>query len=145
MDGFVSYRDDYIRYELDCVITTHSVCLGWLDCFKQLYIPSALSTYLLKSCPHALSPLITDIIHSSLYSGVVPSSLNTAAITPTIKKPGADPNDLNKFRPISNLPFLSKILETTVAAQLNTHLSHYNLFEQFQSSFHPLHSTETPK
>uniref|UniRef100_A0A671V9K1 Reverse transcriptase domain-containing protein n=1 Tax=Sparus aurata TaxID=8175 RepID=A0A671V9K1_SPAAU len=88
----------------------------------------------------ALSSLIVDIIHSSLTSGVVPSSLKTVAITPTIKKPGADPNDLNNFRPISNLPFISKILERT---QLNTHLSHYNLFEQFQSGFPAHHSTET--
>ena len=56
---------------------------------------------------------------------------------------GADPNDLNNFHPISNLPFISKILERTVAAQLTTHLSRYNLFEQFQSGFCPLHSTET--
>ena len=102
-----------------------------------------LPTYLVKSSMPALTSLITDIIHSSLTSGVVPSSLKTAAITPTIKKPGADPNDLNNFRPISNLPFISKILERTVAAQLNNHLSHYNLFEQFQSGFRANHSTET--
>ena len=50
---------------------------------------------------------------------------------------------MNNFHPISNLPFISKILERTVAAQLTTHLSRYNLFEQFQSGFCPLHSTET--
>ena len=102
-----------------------------------------LPTYLVKSCMPALCSLITDIIHSSMTSGVVPSSLKTAAITPTIKKPDADPNDLNNFCPISNLPFISKILERTVAAQLNKHLSHYNLSEQFQSDFHAHHSTET--
>ena len=44
--------------------------------------------------------------------------------------------------PILNLSFLSKILERTDAAYLYTQLSHYNLFEQFQSSFCPLHSAE---
>ena len=69
-----------------------------------------LPTYLVKSCLPGLCSVITDINHSSLTSGVVPSSLKTAAITPTIKKPGADLNDLNNFCPISNLPFISKIL-----------------------------------
>ena len=32
--------------------------------------------------------------------------------------------------------------QRTVAAQLTTHLSRYNLFEQSQSGFRPLHSTE---
>lgn len=45
--------------------------------------------------------------------------------------------------PILNLPFLSKVLERTVAAHLNTHLSYYNLFEQFQFSYRPLHSAGT--
>ena len=106
-------------------------------------MPVSPPTYLVKSCLPALSSFITHIIHSLLTLGVVSSSLKTAAITPTIKKPGADPNNSNKFCPISNLPFLSRILETTVAAQLNTYLSHYNLFEQFQSGFRALHSTET--
>lgn len=50
---------------------------------------------------------------------------------------------VSSFRPFSNLPFLSKILEKTIATQLHSHLSHINLYEQFQSGFCPLHSTET--
>ena len=83
------------------------------------------------------------IIHSSLTTGIVPSSFKTAAITPILKKPGADPTNFNNFRPISNLPFVSKILKKTVATQLQSHLSLNNLYEQFQSGFRPLHSTET--
>ena len=66
-----------------------------------------------------------------------------AAITPIIKKPGADPSVLNHYRPISNLPFISKTLERVVAAQLQSHLDSNNLHESFQSGFHPHHSTET--
>ncbi|KAK7916342.1 hypothetical protein WMY93_012103 [Mugilogobius chulae] len=95
-----------------------------------------------KSLP-SLAPLITNIIHASLTSGTVPSSLKTAAVTPILKKPGSDPTNLNNFRPISNLPFISKILEKTVSAQLHSHLSSNNLFEHFQSGFRPLHSTAT--
>lgn len=62
---------------------------------------------------------------------------------PILKKPGSDPNNFNNLHPISNLPFLSKILEKTVASQVHAHLSDNNLYEQFQSGFRSLHSTET--
>uniref|UniRef100_A0A3B3DID9 Reverse transcriptase domain-containing protein n=1 Tax=Oryzias melastigma TaxID=30732 RepID=A0A3B3DID9_ORYME len=100
-------------------------------------------TPLVKTTLHSLSPLITSIIQSSLQTGMVPSALKAASITPTLKKPGSDPTDLNSFRPISNLPFISKIPEKTVATQLHSHLSSNELYEQFQSGFRPLHSTET--
>lgn len=87
-----------------------------------------LPTILVKASVPSLSPLNTDIIHSSLTTGIVPSSLKTAAVTPILKKF----NILNNFHPISNLPFISKILEKIVAAQLHAHLSYNNLYEQFQ-------------
>ncbi len=102
-----------------------------------------LPTHLVKACLSSLSDIVTDIIHSSLTSGVVPSSFKVAVITPRLKKPGADPNNFANFRPISNLPFLSKILEKVVASQVHYHLLKNSLFEKFQSGFRPLHSTET--
>uniref|UniRef100_A0A8P4GUB4 Reverse transcriptase domain-containing protein n=1 Tax=Dicentrarchus labrax TaxID=13489 RepID=A0A8P4GUB4_DICLA len=102
-----------------------------------------LPTVLVKACLPSLLPLISAIIHSSLSTGIVPALFKTAAITPILKKPGADPNNNNNLRPISNLPFLSKILGKTVASQIHSHLTHNNLYEQFQSGFRPLHSTES--
>uniref|UniRef100_A0A671W446 Reverse transcriptase domain-containing protein n=1 Tax=Sparus aurata TaxID=8175 RepID=A0A671W446_SPAAU len=102
-----------------------------------------LPTVLVKACLPSLVPLISAIIHSSLSTGTVPTPFKTAAITPILKKPGADPTNFNNLRPISNLPFISKILEKTVATQLHSHLFNNNLYEQFQSGFRPLHSTET--
>ena len=102
-----------------------------------------LPTHLVKASLPSLIPLICAIFHSSLTIGTVPTSFKTAAITPILKKPGADPSNFNDFRPISNLPFISKILEKTVASQLHFHLSDNYLHEQFQSGFRPLHSTET--
>uniref|UniRef100_A0A3B1IZZ8 Reverse transcriptase domain-containing protein n=1 Tax=Astyanax mexicanus TaxID=7994 RepID=A0A3B1IZZ8_ASTMX len=102
-----------------------------------------LPTGLVKACLPSLLPLISAIIHSSLSTGTVPASFKTAAITPILKKSGADPTNFNNLRPISNLPFISKILKKTVAAQLHNYLSCNNLYEQFQSGFRPLHNTET--
>ena len=52
-------------------------------------------------------------------------------------------NDLKNFRPVSNLPFLSKILEKVVLAQLESHLCRNNLREVCQSAYRQNHSTET--
>ena len=50
---------------------------------------------------------------------------------------------LKSYRPVSNLPFLSKVLERIVAQQLHSHLTRFNLFAKRQSAYRPNHSTET--
>uniref|UniRef100_A0AAQ5ZK56 Reverse transcriptase domain-containing protein n=1 Tax=Amphiprion ocellaris TaxID=80972 RepID=A0AAQ5ZK56_AMPOC len=102
-----------------------------------------LPSFLIKCNTSALSPLITTIINCSLRSGHVPSTLKTALIKPHLKKHNLNPQDLASYRPISNLPFLSKVLEKVVAGQLHDHLSTYALYEKFQSGFRLAHSTET--
>ena len=47
------------------------------------------------------------------------------------------------YRPISNLPFLSKILEKVVLHKLLSHLQENNLSKPFQSAYRAGHSTET--
>ncbi|XP_035273675.1 uncharacterized protein LOC118227386 [Anguilla anguilla] len=85
-------------------------------------------TTLLKTSIAALCPLIASLINISLCNGSVPSSLKTAVITPLLKKPSLDPEVLLNYRPISNLPFLSKVLEKVVAAQLQLHLTSNSLY-----------------
>ena len=47
------------------------------------------------------------------------------------------------YRPISNLPVLSKLLERLVARQLMNYLTSSNLLPPLQSGFRPGHSTES--
>ncbi len=54
---------------------------------------------------------ITAIINLSTREGVVPPDLKQALVTPLIKKKTLCRNELKNYRPISNLSFLSKILE----------------------------------
>ncbi len=102
-------------------------------------IPSKL---LKEVLPEVIDPLLA-IINSSLSLGYVPKNFKLAVIKPLIKKPQLDPKDLVNYRPISNLPFLSKILEKVVSSQLYSFLEKNNICEDFQSGFRPYHSTET--
>jgi hypothetical protein len=69
--------------------------------------------------------------------------LKQAIVNPNLKKSGLDCNCLKNFRPISNLPFLSKILEKVVLSQLQKHLCENNLVEVNQSAYRKGHSVET--
>lgn len=100
-------------------------------------------TWLLKQCADQLLPLITAIINKSLASSVVPPSLKKAYVRPLLKKPGLDKDELKNYRPVSNLPFVSKLLEKIVAKRLDDHLNGNTLHDNFQSAYRPCHSTET--
>ena len=67
-----------------------------------------------------------------------------AVITPILKKPSLCVNSLKNVRPVSNLPFLGKVIEKVVAAQLSSHLSAHGIHDPMQSAYGPEHSMETP-
>ncbi|XP_077094295.1 uncharacterized protein LOC143746358 [Siphateles boraxobius] len=100
-------------------------------------------TKLLKEMlPEVIDPLL-NIINSSLSLGYVPKTFKLAMIKSLVKKTQLDPTELVNYRPISNLPFLSKILEKAVSSQLCSFLKRNGICEDFQSGFRPHHSTET--
>ncbi len=74
---------------------------------------------------------------------MVPDCLKHASVTPRLKKPNLDVSDLCNFRPISNLPFISKILEKVVFTQLHSLLDSNSLYDTFPSGFRKLYSTES--
>ena len=75
-------------------------------------------------------------------SGIIPPSLKQAIVFPLLKKPNLDRNVLKIYRPVSNLHFLSKILEKVVLQQLSDHLNATDTLEPFQSAYRADHSTE---
>ena len=99
--------------------------------------------FLLKSCAHELLPVISYIVNQSLQSGCFPEKLKTAVITPVLKKPDLDPDVMNNYRPISNLTWLSKILEKCVHKQLTLYLENNSLLSKFQSGYRRNFSCET--
>ena len=100
-------------------------------------------TWLLKACLPALCETITDIINDSLTSGTVPDTMKDATVLPILKKASLNQNELKHYRPISNLPFVSKTLERIVANQLNLYMTENHLHEQFQSAYRQHYSVET--
>jgi len=54
-----------------------------------------------------------------------------------------DPDDVSSYRPISNLPYISKFIERVVVSRLSHHMSTFNLLPAQQSAYRSFHSTET--
>ena len=77
----------------------------------------SLPTELLKQCVDEVLPYITNIVNCSLQQGYLPKILKQAIVTPIPKK--SNSSDFSNFRPISNLPFLSKLNERIVVDQLS--------------------------
>jgi exonuclease III len=87
-------------------------------------------------------PALTHTINSSIKENHFPSDWKRAVVIPLLKnnKSRSSPSD---YRPISILPFFSKVLEKVVFEQLNSYLSINNLLNPFQSGFRAGHSTTT--
>ena len=99
-------------------------------------------TWLLRECIDEFLPLTTEIVNLSLQLGEMPLALKHALVRPLLKKPGLDPI-MKNYRPVSNLPFLSKVIESAVMKQYNEHMCRNNYLDNKQSAYKKFHSTET--
>jgi hypothetical protein len=90
-----------------------------------------------------LLPYLTAMCNNSLSSGTLPTNQKHAIITPLLKKTGSDPSVAANYRPVSNLSFLSKIIERIIVRQLTAYLTINKLWPLTQSAYRPSHSTET--
>ena len=98
---------------------------------------------LLIECLYSIIPSLSDQFNSSLASCIFPQCFKSALVTPILKKRCLDLNDLNNYRPVSNLCFIAKILGKLVLSQVSSYLNSQNLNNTCQSACRPGHSTET--
>ena len=84
-----------------------------------------------------------DMCNASLRESVLASNQKTAVITSVVKKSGLDPDKPQCYRPISNLTFMSKVIERIVAEQTRGHLASCDLMPPVQSAYRQGQSTET--
>ena len=111
---------------------------GPIKCCPLDPIPSAVLAQLLD----VLIPVITTMINLSFETGQFASDWKEALLLPSLKKAGLEVAFKN-FRPISNLPFVSKLSEREAADLLMQHAVDQGLDCKFQSAYKKHHSTET--
>ena len=75
----------------------------------------------------------------SLVESSVPSTFKKAVVRPLLKKPTLDKEVLKNYHPVSNLPFISKV----VATRIESHIMLKSLHDDMQSAYRTGHSTET--
>src|SRR5664279_2820400 len=74
---------------------------------------------------------------------MLPSSQKLDLVHPRLMKPSLDPDDVNSYRPISNLTFVSKMVERVVARRFMHHVDSHHLLPERQSAYRRFNSTET--
>ena len=100
-------------------------------------------TRLLMSDLHAIIPILQHIVNLCLTTGDFPISCKSSIVIPLIKKPGLDREMLKKYRPVSNLSFLSKVIEKVISIRILGHIVDNNIVDIFQSAYMAGHSCET--
>ena len=100
-------------------------------------------TWLLKQIASLIAPFLVSIFNSSFKSVTVLQGSKLACMTPILKIPKLNQSEPSSYRPISNVPALSKRLERLVLERTRSYLVENDLFPRFQSAYRPFHSTET--
>ena len=117
----------------------HTVIMGMKNKHCEVdIIPMSILKQILKAC----LPVITQIVNLSLTNGEFCKSWKVAVVKPLLKKPGLDLISKN-YRPISNLPFISKLVDKCMLKQLIEHCENHKLLPDFQSAYRKIYSTET--
>ena len=102
-------------------------------------IPTRLCKIVLTNSPDYFIALI----NLTLKTGYFPNQFKKGVVRPLIKKSNLDPELLASYRPVTNLRFMSKVVERVVFEQIYMYLESNNLRSKYQSAFRCSHSTET--
>ena len=100
-----------------------------------------ISSKLLKVIEPVIIKPLTLLINQVLNSGIFPDKLKIAKVIPIYKK-GGDPSLFEKYRLISLLPAVSKVLEKIRALKLSSYLEKNKLLFDNQYGLRPKHCTE---
>ena len=118
--------------------------LGYIQSCRKTHCP--LDPFDASRLPEALetsSGFIAKIINQGFLDECFASSEKVALLRPLLKKKDLDSQDMNNYRPVSNLSLLSKIMERAVLDQLLPVLMANGVIPSLQSAYRQFHSTET--
>ena len=90
--------------------------------------------FIYKILAPVISPTVSMVFNNSVSEGTFPECFKTAKIIPLFKS--GDSNSTVNYRPISMLPFLSKIFEKSMCARLDSYLKSHNILCTNQFGFH---------
>ena len=123
-------------------LTEDQLCKVIMDMPTKSCELDIISTKLLKQVVHSCIPAITKIINLSLDKGEFSLQWNSAVVWPPIKSLSKGTN-INNYRLVSNLPFISKVAEKCTLYQLSDHCNSYNLLPKYQAAYRKNFSCET--
>ena len=127
--------------EIDIVPATFDEISSIISSLKNKKTDNShISVCIFKSFRHHFIPTLCKIINMSLDQGIFPDSLKHATVIPIYKK--GCPQNVSHYRPISLLPFMSKIFEKCMLNRLNFHASSCNIFTTSQFGFRKGRSTQ---
>jgi hypothetical protein len=122
---------DTIPYEFpsNCHFTLDDVQLALNSLKNTNSIGSdGISARLLLNCQDSIVYPLYLIFRLSLDEGVFPAAWKTYSVTPVFKS--GDPSLVSNYRPISILPHISKIFESTVYFSIKRSINHILMNEQ---------------
>ena len=86
-----------------------------------------------KKVSHLLIIPLSKLINLCFMNGIFPDELKIARITPVFKK--GDKSDPTNYRPISSLPYLSKLFERAIYNRIVSFTKKYSIISKFQFGF----------
>ena len=101
-----------------------------------------INTNILKENIKVLAQALVDIVNTSLEDVIVTENLKSAMVRLLLKKSSL-PLIFKNFRPVSNLSYLSKLIENVVCEQIMFFAEKSGNLEKYQSAYQPDHSMET--
>lgn len=100
-----------------------------------------ISGKLIKHCRDEIIKPLLHIINTSLTQNLIPQNLKISKIYPKFKK--GNKQDPGNYRPISNLPTVSKLLERVIYDQIISHLEENKMLTICQHGFRKGRGTNT--
>ena len=87
--------------------------------------------------------VIVCIINLAVSTASFPSAFKSGVVKPLFKKTTLDCDILKNFRPVSNLSYLSKLIEKVISIRLVEHMRQNAIMEKFMSAYKVHHTTDT--
>ena len=83
-------------------------------------------TWLAKELCIFIAPVIMTMYNASMAQGKFPATHKSTITRPLLKRSNLDAGDINSYRPISNLSFVSKVLERIIDARFTEHANSFH-------------------